>query len=115
MNQRGGGVAILAKEHFETKLMDDSIKDTLASKVFIGRSKYLLLITSYFPSSNKSDLWGKRWNDLIEIIGKYSVSKDNTNIIIGCDFNRDISEDPDLIEQLNILNLKIIHNRHGPT
>jgi hypothetical protein len=95
--------------------MDNSIKDTLAVKVFIGRSKYLLVITSYFPCYTKSDLWGKRWEDLIEIIGKYSVSKDNANIIIGCDFNRDISEDPLLIEQLNILNLNIIHNIVGST
>ena len=42
MNQRGGGVAILAKDHFEIKLMDNSIKDTLVIKVFLDRSKYLL-------------------------------------------------------------------------
>jgi len=113
--QRGGGVAILTKEHFETKLIDDSIKDTLAVKVYFGRNKYLLIITSYFPCSNQLDLWGKRWRDLIEMIGKYSTSKDNMNILIGCDFNRDITEDHNLVTQLEILNLKIIENRLGAT
>ena len=51
-SQQGGGVAILAKEHLETKLIDDSIKDTLAVKVYFGRSKYILVMTSYFPCSN---------------------------------------------------------------
>jgi len=114
-SQRGGGVAILAKEHFEIKLIDDSIKDTLAVRVYIGRNKYLLVITSYFPCSNQLDQWDKRWRDLIETIMKYSTSKENMNIVIGCDFNNDITEDFNLIEQLGILNLRTIEYKIGAT
>jgi len=51
-NQRGGGVSILVRDDFEIKNLDDSVKDTLVVKVLLNKSRYLLIITSYFPCTN---------------------------------------------------------------
>jgi len=58
-NQNGGGVAILAKENLEVKVLDNSVKDTLVTKVLLDRNKYLLVITSYFPCINTTAQWKK--------------------------------------------------------
>ena len=109
-NQRGGGVAILVKECFEIKILDVWIKDTLVTKVLLDRSKFLLIISSYFSCSNKKTKWNKRWAQLLELIEKHSVSQNNMNIVIGCDFNKDISNNDSIKNHLQTINMKIIQN-----
>ena len=98
-NQRGGGVAILVKDCFEMKILDVSTKFTLVTKILLHKIKLLLIISSYFPCSNKTTKWNKRWEKLLELIEKYSVSQNNMNIIIECDFNKDISNDDNIKNQ----------------
>ena len=52
-NQKDGGVSILIKDCFEIKILDISVKDTLVTNVLLYRNKFLLIISSYFPCSNK--------------------------------------------------------------
>ena len=47
-NWKNGDVAILAKECFEIKILDASIKDILVTKVLLDRSKFLLIISKLF-------------------------------------------------------------------
>ncbi len=109
-NQRGGGVSILVRDDFEMKTLDDSIKDTLVTKILLDRSRYLLIITSYFPRASNAIIWDKRWEEVINLIERNCPSKDNMNIIIAGDFNKDISKDTDIQEQLKLLKLKIVNN-----
>ena len=88
--QRGGGLAILVKDCFEIKILDVSVKDKL------DRSKFWLIISSYFPWSNIRTKYNKRWAHPFELIEKYSVSQNNMNTVIGCDFNVDISNDDNI-------------------
>ena len=104
INQRGGGVPILVKDCFEIKILDVSVKDTLVTKVLLNRSKFILIISSYFPCSNKPTKWNKGWAQLLELIEKYSVSQNNMNILIGCDFN-----------QLQTIYMKILQNLNDST
>ena len=105
-NQRGGCVAILVKDGFEIKILDISVKDTRVTKVLLDRSKFLF-ISSYFPCSNKTTIWNKRWVQLLELLEKYGVSQNNMNFVFGCDFNKDISNDDNIKNQLQTIKMKI--------
>ena len=107
-NQRVGDVAILVKDCFEIKILGVLLKDTSVTKVLLDRSKFLLIISSYFPWSNKTTKLNKRWAQLLELIEKYSVSQNNMNIVIRCNFNKDISNDNSIKNQLQIINMKIV-------
>jgi len=60
MNQAGGGVAVLVKDHLHSTMLSDKIKDTLIVKILVGRSRVLFVVTSYFPCTTEFK-WEKRF------------------------------------------------------
>jgi hypothetical protein len=65
------------------------------------------VLTSYFPC-NAGGKWNTRWNQLQKIIEKYCTAKDFNNLIIACDFNKDIVQNQQFVEELKQFQLKII-------
>ena len=51
----------------------------------------------------------------LELIEKYSVYQNNMNIIMGCDFNEDISNYDNIKNQLQTINMKIVQNLNVST
>ena len=111
INSRNNDIIIL-NETWNSKL---NVSGYNATKVLLDRSKFLLIISSYFLCSNKTTKWNKKWAQLLELIEKYSLSQNNMNIVIGCDFNKDISNDDNMKNQLQTLKMKIVQNLNDST
>ncbi len=103
---RGGGVAILVKSHLSSKLISAAIKDTLIVKILVGRSHYLHVATSYFPSTTEAK-WQKRFDKLHQELLNQCSATNLENLIVAADWNKNILEDLAVTEKLNELGFTV--------
>ena len=95
---RGGGVSIYVKDYLDVQIIDDSIKDTLAIKILFNTNKALFLLSSYFPPNNTLK-WYKRWEKLKNLIISKCSHNLFENLIMACDWNKNLNEDEQIISQ----------------
>ena len=84
------------------------------AEITFNRSKSIYLITSYFPSTPKTK-WDKRWYNIKRIIEEHCPTKYESNLVIACDWNKDISADEQISNEIKSLGLKIIPNNSKHT
>jgi len=112
--KRGGGVAILLKNHLGSHLIPSSVKDTLIVKVLVGRSRYLHLITSYLPCGSEYK-WMKRWEKIRQELLMHCSETNLNNIVIAADWNKNLEESQTMAEQFHDLGLQTAEDRYDWT
>ena len=78
-------------------------------KLLFNRNKTLFLITSYFPQSNTKK-WPNRWDLIMNEMRIKCDQNSLQNILIACDFNKNLLEDNSFTKELSKLNLNILEN-----
>ncbi len=92
-NQRGGGVAIFVKNSWYSKVVDDSIKDTLLVEASDCGNFAFFVISTYYPNKQiKLCKWNKHHARVLGLIQKVRSSVIDPIIILAGDFNDILSE-----------------------